>query len=151
MAGVAAHGDLFGAVAPRFARRLRGAVKSRKSEVLVVYLAHQALCTRTTFGTAGPPACASVCRPSKKPGPSDGLFARSAEQMKKGRSCDQPFSYSDNCEDYSRLPIKFSKNINMLMKSRYRRSAPMIADLPNHSLSPCSAWAIYSFLIDWVS
>jgi hypothetical protein len=52
---------------------------------------------------------------------------------------------------YSRLPKKDSRNMNMLIKSRYKRNAPMIADLPNHSLSPCWACAIYSLLMDWVS
>ena len=37
---------------------------------------------------------------------------------------------------YSRLPKNCSKNMNMLMKSMYRLSAPMIAALPIHSLSP---------------
>ena len=34
---------------------------------------------------------------------------------------------------YSRLPMKLSMNMNMLMKSRYRFSAPMMAALPSQS------------------
>jgi GNAT superfamily N-acetyltransferase len=36
---------------------------------------------------------------------------------------------------HSLLPVKFSMNMNMLMKSRYSCSAPMIAALPSQSLS----------------
>ncbi len=32
--------------------------------------------------------------------------------------------------DYSRLPMKFSRNVNMFTKSRYRLSAPMMTVLP---------------------
>jgi len=52
---------------------------------------------------------------------------------------------------YSRLPNRLSSIMNMLMKSRYSRSAPMMADLPSHSLSPWWAWARYSFLMSCVS
>ena len=34
---------------------------------------------------------------------------------------------------YSLLPINISKNVNMFKKSRYRFSAPKMADLANHS------------------
>ena len=35
--------------------------------------------------------------------------------------------------DYSRLPMNCSKNMNMFKKFMYRFNAPMIADLPSHS------------------
>ena len=40
---------------------------------------------------------------------------------------------------YSRLPMNCRRNMNMLMKSRYSCSAPMIAALPSQSLSPACA------------
>ena len=54
---------------------------------------------------------------------------------KKGRvSSPASSQYKMSC--YSWLPMNINKNWNMFRKSRYRFSAPWIADLSNHSWSP---------------
>ena len=54
--------------------------------------------------------------------------------MKKGRCFHRPLFQMYNPYQ-SRLPKNCSKNMNKLMKSRYRFNAPMIADFPSQSLS----------------
>ena len=86
-------------------------------------------------GTGAKALCKSALR---KKGPVQQLqFCAALSPRKKGPVKDRPL----RCilvlwGAYSRLPKNCSKNMNMLMKSMYRLSAPMIAALPIHSLSP---------------
>jgi len=56
-----------------------------------------------------------------------------------GPSTGPVFGFRPSRQGYSRLPMNCSRNMNRLMKSRYSCSAPMIAALPSHSLSPACA------------
>jgi len=64
-----------------------------------------------------------------------------ARAQKKARANPGLFLIQCVC-DYSRLPKMLSNIMNMLIKFRYRFSAPMMAALPSHSLSIACAWAM---------